>query len=383
MPEVAITGCRDYERETCAKALEAVLEPLGGLSWVTPGMKVAIKANLVSPMRPEKAATTHPMLLRELTRMLREKGAEVVIGDSPGGVYNSVFLNRVYSVTGMHLAEEAGAVLNQNFDQQNVDFPERYAAKHFTVTSYLQEADAVISFCKLKSHGMMGLSAAAKNLFGAVPGTMKPEYHFRFPNPLDFAGMILDLNRYFSPRLYLVDAVMTMEGNGPTAGTPRFMGALLAGTNCHKLDMVCARLIDLDPMTVPTLQAAAEHGLVERNAEAVEVAGDLRPYMLADFQKIQGKRGLQFESALPGPLGKAFSQAAGAALRASPKLSPKECVGCGICAGICPAKAITIDEKKKARIEKSKCIRCFCCQEFCPKGAMKVGRPWIARLLNR
>ena len=58
---------------------------------------------------------------------------------------------------------------------------------------------------------------------------MKPEYHFRYPNPLDFAGMIVDLNSYFKPRLFLVDGVIAMEGNGPTAGTPRFMGALLSG----------------------------------------------------------------------------------------------------------------------------------------------------------
>lgn len=381
MSQVSIVGCPDYTQEHCIQALEAVLKPLGGLDWVKPGMRIVIKANLVSAMKPDKAATTHPMLVAELTRMLIGRGASVVIGDSPGGVYNAAFLNRVYSVTGMHMAEAAGGTLNHDFGQLDGDFPEGHVLKHFTYTSYLAGADAIISFCKLKSHGMMSLSAATKNLFGAIPGTMKPEYHFRYPEPMDFAGMIVDLNSYFKPKLYIVDAVMTMEGNGPTAGTPRYMGALLAGSNCHELDIICSKLIGLDPLSVPTIQAAVNYGLAD--PEKIAVAGEMEPYILPDFQRIERRRSLQFESVLPGKLGSAFSRIAQAALRSTPKLKKDECVGCGLCANICPAKAIVISPEKKATIDRSKCIRCFCCQEFCPKGAMKVHRPGIARILNR
>lgn len=382
MTEVSIVRCEAYTQEECTRAIAAVLEPLGGLDWVKPEMKIVIKANLVSAMKPEKAATTHPTLLAALTRLLLDRGASVVIGDSPGGLYNAAFLNRVYAATGMREPEAAGAVLNRNFAQKNAEFPAAHVARHFTYTAYLDEADAIISFCKLKSHGMMSLSAATKNLFGAIPGTMKPEYHFRYPEPLDFAGMIVDLNAYFKPRLFLVDAVEAMEGNGPTAGTPRYMGALLAGTDCHRLDMVCARLIGLDPMAVPTLRAAANYGLIPENAEEIEVAGDVAEFTLADFQRIERRRSLQFESLLPGKAGKMFGRLAQKALRSAPRLCKKECVGCGLCANVCPAKAIAIVEKK-ANIDKSKCIRCFCCQEFCPKGAMKVHRPLPARILNR
>ncbi|MBQ4566053.1 MAG: DUF362 domain-containing protein [Oscillospiraceae bacterium] len=381
MSDVSIVRCEEYELEGCTRALLAAMEPFGGLDWVKEGMRIVIKANLVEAMKPEKAGTTHPVLLTALTKLLKEKGAHVVIGDSPGQLFNATVLNHVYAVCGLGEAEAAGAELNRNFEQKSVFFPEAKVAKSFTVTDYLENADAIISFCKLKSHGMMTMTAATKNLFGAVPGTMKPEYHFRFHNPMDFADMILDLNEYFKPRLYLVDAIMGMEGNGPTAGTPRKIGAVLAAENCHKLDLVCAKLIGAEPMAVPTLKAAFDRGLCPQSAEEVEVQGELCP--VEGFVLPPQNKSLQFENFLPGKLGVVFGKIAKKALQASPKLKePDACIGCLRCARLCPAKAITM-VKKKPKIDKKKCIRCFCCQEFCPKGALKVHRPLIARILNR
>ena len=75
VPDAAIAACPDYEAETCRAALRQVLAPFGGLAWVKPGMRIAVKANLVSAMKPERAATTHPMLLRVLTEALVRRGA--------------------------------------------------------------------------------------------------------------------------------------------------------------------------------------------------------------------------------------------------------------------------------------------------------------------
>ena len=88
-PDVVITGCADYSSEAVRPALERVLAPLGGLDWVQPGMCIAIKANLVTFMKPEGAATTHPSPLCALVKMLSERGADVVVGDSPGGLYDA------------------------------------------------------------------------------------------------------------------------------------------------------------------------------------------------------------------------------------------------------------------------------------------------------
>lgn len=376
--DVSIVRCADYGEETCERALREVLVPFGGLDWVRPGMRVVIKANLVSAMKPEKAATTHPALLAALTRMLRERGANVVIGDSPGGTFAAPHLNAVYRVCGLSEAEAAGAELNRDFSQKEADLPGAHTAKHITYTGYLDGADAIISFCKLKSHGMLSLSAATKNLFGAIPGIIKPEYHYRYPDPMDFADMLIDLNEFFRPKLYLVDAVQTMEGNGPTAGTPKYMGALLAGTNPHKIDLLCAKLIGLEVKNVPTLRAAQERGLTPASAEELEVSGDAEEFVCKDFVTVQKGTGTDFGA----QKGKLLGAAAKTVLRARPKLKRSRCVGCGVCRDTCPAHAIVI-EKGKAKIDRRACIRCFCCQEFCPKGAMRVHRTWVARIAGK
>ncbi|MBR6039965.1 MAG: DUF362 domain-containing protein [Clostridia bacterium] len=166
---VSIVACETYAPDVCEQALIGVLAPLGGLDWVRPGMRVGIKANLVAGAKPEKAVTTHPTLLAALSRLLKERGASVVIGDSPGNLYNASVLNHVYALSGLKEAEQAGAELNHDFSEKDGYFADAVQAKRFTYTGWLDGCDAVVNFCKLKSHGMMSLSAAAKNLFGTIP----------------------------------------------------------------------------------------------------------------------------------------------------------------------------------------------------------------------
>ncbi len=379
MDEVAIVGCENYEAETVQAAMARLLAPLGGLDWVRAGMTVGIKANLVAPMKAERAATTHPAVLAALTGMLVARGARVIVGDSPGGLYTAAYLNHVYHVTGLRAVEEAGGELNRDFTQEVVSFPQGKVARSFAYTSWLSRVDAVVNVCKLKTHGMMGMSAAAKNLFGVVPGTLKPEYHVRFSDHADFARMLVDLNDYVRPVLSVCDAVVGMEGNGPTAGTPRPIGALLASPSPHKLDLCCARVLGLTRENVPTLQAAFERGYIPETAEEVSVFGDLAAFAVGDFRHVAG------ETACPvgqGMVKGLFWRVAKKLLVSRPQVHARECIGCGKCEKICPRHTITI-KNKKAIIRKKDCIRCFCCQEFCPVGAMKVRRSPVARLLQK
>jgi len=381
-PDVVIVPCGGYSEEEVFPVLEQALAPLGGLDWVAPGMKIAVKVNLVSSAKPEQAVTTHPGLVCALVKLLASRGADVVVGDSPGGLYNAAHLNRVYAAAGMKAVEHWGGRLNQDFTEREASFPQGKVCRQFQYTAWLDGADAIIDFCKLKTHGMMAMTCGAKNMFGAIPGTVKTECHFRYQDPRDFARMIVDLAEYFKPRLTIVDAVECMEGNGPTGGTPRHMGAVLAGENPHKVDLVCAGLIGLKREEVPTLEAALERGLIPPSAGELTVEGDPGAFAVSDFQLIGTSNSHLFRGDGTSLLRRLKGAAMERLLAQRPQLEPSKCVGCGLCRNVCPARAITM-AGNRPRIDRKACIRCFCCQEFCPESAMKVRRTAVARLLDR
>jgi uncharacterized protein (DUF362 family) len=394
---VALVKCDDYGYESVKRALDESMMLIDGLSFVKPGMKVGIKANLVSGHSPDKAVTTHPMLLRRLCELITQKGASVVIGDSPGGLYTPAYVQGVYRAAGLsdlESGELSGKVsLNQNFDVKEGKAADAVSLKSFVYTGWLDEVDAIIGFSKLKTHAMMGMSCAVKNMFGCIPGTTKPEYHMRFPEERSFANVMVDLNEYFKPVLYVVDAIDGMEGNGPTAGEKRHIGAVLASKRPYALDMVCANMIGMGINDVQTLLVAHERGLGPKTVDETEVVGNYRlsEARIPDFKRATIHQSITFEG---GTLFNTIkSKAVKFAYATRPLVKKNECIGCKKCFETCPAKAITMVESKDAApgnktsripsIDRNRCIKCFCCQEFCPVGAMKVHYNPVGTVLNK
>ena len=375
-----IAECPAYESASVRKALTEAIDMIGGLDWVKPGMKIGVKLNLCSARKPEHAATTHPVMAAELTKLLIERGAQVVLGDSPGEPFTPAMLKLVYSTTGMKLCEEAGGRLNDDFSHHEVSFPEGKSVKKFEYCSWLTDCDAVISFSKLKSHGLMGMTAAVKNLYGVIPGTMKSEYHFMHRDPADFADLLIDLNEYVRPILCLCDAVEIMEGNGPTQGTPRHLGLLLAGRNSYELDRLCAALLNIPEDEIPYMTAAKRRGLLSAEG-AADHAAEAARYGITDFVRSGATSGWFTPTDGDKIIKKVLKKGLYILMRSKP-VPDDSCIACGHCVKGCPAKAIKI-VKGKARIERKKCVRCFCCQEFCPTGAMKVKRSLVARIASR
>lgn len=369
MSRVSIVRCPGYEINALSAALTATFDNLGGLKkYIKPGMKVVLKPNLVMKKRPEEAATTHPALVYILASMIQEAGGIVTIAESPGGPHTEAVLRGVYSVCGMQkVATETGLRLNYDLSYTDVDNPSGKYLKKVTVIKPLLEADLVINLPKLKTHGQMVYTGAVKNMFGAVPGGLKAEYHMKMAKYDEFANTLIDIFLAVKPALNIMDAVIGMDGRGPTAGNPKQIGLILAGEDAFALDLAALSIINLKPGDVPVIRQAIARGLCPGDLKEVELVGEaIKDVKVRDFV-VPGLNSLKDVPFFNSGVLKAF----GDMLKPRPVFMHNLCIGCSECARSCPAHIIEM-KNKKPRADLSKCIRCFCCQELCPAKAITI-----------
>ena len=221
------------------------------------------------------------------------------------------------------------------------------------------------------------LTAAVKNMMGGIPGLQKPEMHFRFQDKAAFGRMLVDLSLTKPPTLTIVDAVISMEGDGPSGGTPRKTGQIFAAENPHALDLALCDFIGMPAQYVPTLSDAIQRGLCPGSADELEYAGSGRPLPVAGY-KFPTSKPLAFCAFLPKFLQKPAGILRDKVLTPYPVVRARDCTGCGKCAESCPPDAIRFDNRAAA-IDYKNCIKCFCCHEMCPEKAIDIRRSRILR----
>ena len=380
MDTVSVLKCGAYEYKLVKQAIEQSFDNLGGIgTFIKPGDKVLLKLNLLMRKNPDDAVTTHSVFAKALAETVMEAGGIVTIADSPGGLYNETVLKSVYKGCKIEeIANELGVRLNYDTSFETVPFPEGKTVKSFPIIKPILDADVVITVPKLKTHMMTFYSGAVKNMFGAVPGIYKAEYHFSLPQKEDFCSMLVDLCQLTRPTLAIMDAVWGMEGEGPSGGIKKHIGAVLASANPYALDLAATALVGITPDEAPTIAESIARGLCPASVEGLRLVGD-------DFEA------MKIHDLVKPPLGtpdfldrkwipKRLSHALNAYLAPIPRFDTQICVGCGECMRRCPAKAIEMKDGYP-QLTKQKCIHCFCCQELCPKKAIVSKRSALMKFV--
>ena len=376
---VSIARCRTYDPDVVRPAVAAALEPLGGMGkFVGKGQRVLVKPNLLSSRPPEAAVTTHPSVVQAVVEEVRRAGAEPVLGDSPGGRNTGQSYERLLRRTGMAGVAEATGCELVSFDDTTVEVqaPGAKSFRRFTVGKAVTDADRVIVLPKLKTHQLTYYTGAVKVLYGYIPGLRKAEYHLHTGTDAEtFSDLLLDLHSALPPTLAIMDAVVGMEGRGPSNGNPREIGLVLASDSCPALDLVACSIVGLDPAAIPTVRKAGERGIGPKDLAEVEVLGErIEEVRVPDFEK----PGTMRIAKLPPFL----LHAAQSLLAARPEIYPGRCIMCGKCAEGCPPGAIRWAKGQVPSIRYRHCIRCYCCQELCPQGAIEVAYPWFRRVMG-
>ena len=378
--KVVVLLCEAYEEEQIYTLLKNGLEQLGGLeTLIGKEEKILLKPNLLKKAEVEKAVITHPVVVGAFARILREEGYDnIVLADSCGHGTT----RQVIQGTGMDAYLEKYQIPAIDYTKGvRVDNPEGIQAKEFILPQELLEADCVISLSKMKTHALERITGAVKNSYGFIYGKNKAIGHTRYPSADSFARMLIDLNQYVKPRLYIMDGITAMEGNGPGSGDPIAMNVILMSTDPVALDSVFARLVYLKPELVPTNYHGEKMGLGNCREENIEivVADAMHSNQLVSMEELVCRYGktdfnvdrTQIRSNIWTKLAKALN-----IFQKKPYIEPDKCIRCGICVNSCPVpgKAVAFRKGKENPpvYDYKKCIRCFCCQEMCPKKAIKV-----------
>lgn len=377
--KVVVLPCEDYEEEKIYRLLRKGMEVLGGVSaFIGKEEKILLKPNLLKKAEVEKAVITHPAVVGAFARFLREEGyANIVLADSCG--HGST--NQVIRGTGMDTCLEKYKIPAIDYTKGiSVDYPEGIQAKEFVLPKELLEADCVISLCKMKTHALERITGAVKNSYGFVYGRNKAIGHTKYPSADSFARMLVDLNQYVKPRLYIMDGIVAMEGNGPGSGDPVPMKVMLLSADPVALDSVFARLVYLKPELVPTNYHGEKMGLGDWREENIQViVADEEGIRKSSMEELVSQFGkpdfhvdrTQVRTNIWTRMAKALNL-----FQKKPYIEEDKCVRCGICVNSCPVPGKAVDFRKGKEqppvYDYKKCIRCFCCQEMCPKKAIKV-----------
>ncbi len=363
---VSIVPCPSYEGGTLGTALDALLEPIGGIErFVRPGQRVLLKPNLLSAKDPSRAVTTHPALVAAVAKLVRRAGGEPFIGDSPGGAIRGI--ERVWKNTGMEEMAAREGIELINFEASgSVEIAS--GPYTFYIAKPVIETDVMINLAKLKTHSLTLFTCAIKNIFGVIPGFRKAGLHKLYPKPDGFARMLVELSKLVVPAFTIVDSVLAMEGNGPSSGNPRMVGALIAGTNSTAIDAVAQDLIGFDEGQIDTTRFAAEEGLGPARLEDISVVGGIEK---PDGFSLPSNRGIRL---IPGALARIVAPLVWLKL----VIDPGRCTGCGLCYDSCPVGTI-VKENGVCRVVHDGCVQCMCCHELCPENAIDIEMSWLAR----
>lgn len=248
-----------YEDAAAVRAaIERALGPLGGIgAFVRPGARVLLKPNFVRAMDPATGGVTHPVFIAEAARLARDAGAsEVLVGDSPA--FGSA-ANAARAIGLEPLLADCGARVIEFRAVRRISSPHNGRFKALTQAGDAHEADVLINLAKPKAHCQMVMTCAVKNLFGCIPGRKKALMHCLVENNrYTFGRMLVENARTLAPELHLADGIIAMEGMGPTRGTPRQWGWVLAATDGVALDRLVAEAMGYALEEVPHLCAAAD-----------------------------------------------------------------------------------------------------------------------------
>lgn len=339
---------------------EAVDRAFESFTLELSGKKVLIKPNVLRASKAEEGIVTNPAVLKAVVKKVESKGpASIVIGDNPG-LFSYGANEDAFEKTGL-MEAALGYYRNIGNDPVKVNFNPDFISS-VSVSRIVLDADVIISLPKFKTHGLTVITGAIKNSYGFLPGAQKAKLHKIAGNPERFHEIIVDVFRIRVPDFFIVDAVVGMEGNGPTSPELRNIGLILASDNAVALDAVIASMMGCNPAKLRFLQKAKEAGLGDYDLSTINIIGEMKQLKNFKLPPLGGEAIFNNETMQTAFHNKTLLR---------PEANPDRCTRCGSCIEQCPVSALSMGTQLP-QVDANKCISCFCCQEICPEKAITL-----------
>lgn len=358
---------RDTLKESISNIIDEIFEKYE-IEKKVKNKKVLVKPNLLAAFPPERGVTSDPRIVKEIVCRLKKYGAkEITVGDNSGSIHFDPW--KIGRETGILEASD-GCYKNIAGEVIEVEVKSKYLDK-IIISRVFTDVDYIINVPKFKTHGLVKITGAVKNMYGMIPGGKKAQLHTLSNSVKEFAELLVDIYQIRIPDLNIMDAIIGMEGNGPTNGKPRSINKILCSDNGVAIDTVMATMMGLQSSMIETIQIANERGLGEMDLHKIEIDGKLET--ISDFKTP--------EKGIFHKIGRFMTPYTFKYAQVKPIVDKQKCKKCYQCIKVCPTKAMQI-KNGFPEADRKQCISCFCCDEHCPYSAI-ILPPWHIDLLNR
>jgi len=243
---------------------------VGGIeSVVKPGQTAALKPNVVTGRVTAPGVATDKRVVKAMIRLCQEAGAGKVLVVEGAGYFTETA--EALELSGIkEMAEAMGAEVVDVDRSELVELkvPRPLITDEIKVSKRFMDADVRINLPVMKTHDQLLVTLGVKNMKGVMPKHMKRRFH-----AIGVVKGIIDLNKTVPIDLTVLDAIVAMEGLGPSFGPKVGLNTIVASKDVWALDRVASKMMGFEPEELDYLVEAAEHGLYDP-AEEPEVVGE-------------------------------------------------------------------------------------------------------------
>jgi uncharacterized protein (DUF362 family) len=294
---VGVTGVNGSIDEAVKEAVMAA----GGLDEIEAGQRVLIKPNICGPALGKRypgRITTSPEVLRAVIRLVKERGAEVIVGERA-----MVATELAFKTSGAaRVCKEEGAVAFPWTRAEYIRFyPEkRHWSNGFRFPKILTEVDHFINLPLLKNHqqGSADFTCCLKSFVGVC---LTIDRHQEGPDALhtkNTSEKIAELNLCAKPTINIVDATEIMVKGGPDGmkskgsvwAKPNMIVASKDRVACESVSLAVLKRygaenkVDLPYVTMsvwdqPVIYYSAELGLGQAEPDKIKIEDIKAPIM--------------------------------------------------------------------------------------------------------